>query len=48
VIVDGRILMKDRAVTTVEEAEVQRKAQASAAGLWERLRTVKPQVDLVT
>ena len=48
VIVDGRILMKDRAVTTVDEAEVQRKAQASAAGLWERLRTVKPQVDLVT
>lgn len=46
-IVDGKIVMRDRVVTTVDPAEVQRKAQEAAAALWQRLATVKPQVDLV-
>ena len=46
-IVDGRILMKDRTVTTLDEVDTQRKGQDAAASLWQRLRTVKPQVDQI-
>ncbi len=45
VIVDGKIVMRDRDVLTVDGREAQSKAQAAAAGLWERLKNVKPQVD---
>jgi 5-methylthioadenosine/S-adenosylhomocysteine deaminase len=47
-IVGGKIVMKDRKVITVDEAYAQEKAQDAAAGLWERLRTIKPQVEHVT
>ncbi len=47
VMVDGRIVVKERAILTVNEKEAQRKAQEAAAGLWERLRTAKPQVDIL-
>jgi putative selenium metabolism protein SsnA len=46
-IVDGRVVMRDRQVLTADENEAQRKAQEAAAGLWERLRTAKPQVDVL-
>ena len=46
-IVDGRIVMKDRTVTTLDEIDTQRKGQDAAASLWQRLRTVKPQVDQI-
>jgi cytosine/adenosine deaminase-related metal-dependent hydrolase len=44
-IVDGKIVMKDQRVLTVNEEKAQREAQHAAAGLWERLITVKPQVE---
>jgi 5-methylthioadenosine/S-adenosylhomocysteine deaminase len=44
-IVDGSILMKDRRVMLVDEEKVQKGAQNAAAGLWQRLRTAKPQVE---
>jgi cytosine/adenosine deaminase-related metal-dependent hydrolase len=47
VIVDGRILVKDRNVLTTDAKEAQRKAQEAAAGLWERLRNAKPQVETI-
>jgi cytosine/adenosine deaminase-related metal-dependent hydrolase len=47
VIVDGRTIMKGRAALTVSEQEVQEKAQDAAAGLWERLRSAKTQVDVL-
>jgi 5-methylthioadenosine/S-adenosylhomocysteine deaminase len=47
VIVDGGIIMKDGAVLTADESEAQMKAQEAAAGLWSRLRTAKPQVDIL-
>lgn len=46
-IVDGKIVMRHREVTTVNEEKVQRAAQNAAAGLWQRLKTVKPQVEHV-
>jgi len=46
-VVDGRIVMRDRRVLTADEKIAQSKAQEAAAGLWERLRTAKPQVDVV-
>jgi len=39
--------MKDRAILTVSEHEVQEKAQEAAAGLWERLKSARPQVDIL-
>jgi len=47
VIVDGRVVMRDRQVLTADENEAQRTAQEAAAGLWERLRPAKPQVDVL-
>jgi 5-methylthioadenosine/S-adenosylhomocysteine deaminase len=46
-IVDGRIAMRDRTVTTLDEVDAQRKGQDAAAALWQRLRTTKPQVDQI-
>jgi len=47
VIVDGRILMRDRKVLTVDEDEVERIAQRSAERLWDRLKEVKPELDRI-
>ncbi len=46
-IVDGQVIMKDRAVLTVREDEVEKRAQDAAAELWQRLRSAKPQVDVL-
>lgn len=46
-VVDGRIIMRDRAVLTADEKAAQSKAQEAAAGLWERLKAARPQVDVV-
>ncbi|WP_455284643.1 amidohydrolase family protein [[Eubacterium] cellulosolvens] len=46
-VVDGRIVMREREVLTAHEKSIQSKAQEAAAALWERLRTAKPQVDVV-
>jgi 5-methylthioadenosine/S-adenosylhomocysteine deaminase len=46
-IADGKIVMRDRTVTTVDEIDAQKKGQDAAAELWRRLRTTKPQVDRV-
>jgi len=46
-ILDGNVIMKDRRALTVDEERVQREAQNAAAGLWERLKTAKPQVEHV-
>ena len=46
-IVDGRIVMKDRTVTTLDELDTQKRGQDAAASLWQRLRTMKPQVDQI-
>jgi 5-methylthioadenosine/S-adenosylhomocysteine deaminase len=46
-IVDGRIVMRDRTVTTLDEIDAQRKGQDAAAALWQRLRTMRPQVDQI-
>jgi len=47
-IVDGKIVMRDRTVTTLDEMGVQRKGQDAAAALWQRLKTMKPQVDQIS
>jgi len=47
VVVDGKVVMKDRTVLTSDEREAQTKGQEAAAGLWERLRTAKTQVDVL-
>jgi len=44
-IVNGRIVMRDRTVTTLDEIDTQRKGQDAATALWQRLRTTKPEVD---
>jgi cytosine/adenosine deaminase-related metal-dependent hydrolase len=46
-IVDGKIVMRDRTVTSLDEIDTQRKGQDAAAALWQRLRTMKPQVDQI-
>ena len=46
-IVDGKIVMRDRRVTTLDETDALKKGHDAAAGLWQRLRTMKPQVDRV-
>jgi len=47
-IVDGKIVMRDRTVTTLDEMGAQTKGQDAAAALWQRLRTMKPQVDQIS
>ena len=44
-IADGKIVMRDRKVFTVNEEKVQEEAQGAAAALWQRLKTAKPQVE---
>ena len=44
-IVDGQVIMKDRAVLTVSEDDVEKMAQEAGAQLWERLRSAKPKVE---
>jgi cytosine/adenosine deaminase-related metal-dependent hydrolase len=46
-IVNGRIVMRDRTVTTLDEIDTQRKGQDAATALWQRLRTMKPEVDQI-
>jgi 5-methylthioadenosine/S-adenosylhomocysteine deaminase len=46
-IVDGRLLMRDRTPTALDQVDTQRKGQNAAAALWQRLRTTKPQVDQI-
>jgi 5-methylthioadenosine/S-adenosylhomocysteine deaminase len=47
-IVDGKTVMRDRKVTTLDETNAQTKGQDAAAALWQRLRTMKPQVDQIS
>ncbi len=47
VIVDGEVLLKGGRPTRVSFEEVNRKAQKAAASLWERLKDVKEQIDVV-
>ena len=46
-VVDGNVIMKDRMVLAVNEEKAQSEAQNAAAGLWQRLKTAKPQVEHV-
>jgi putative selenium metabolism protein SsnA len=46
-IVDGKIVMRDRKVTTLDETEALKRGHDAAAQLWQRLRKMKPQVDQV-
>jgi len=45
VLVDGKRVVSSRQLVTFDEEKAQSKAQAAAAKLWDRLKTVKPQVD---
>ena len=45
VIVDGRSIVKDKKLLTFDEGKAQSIAQTAAAKLWDRLKTIKPQVD---
>jgi cytosine/adenosine deaminase-related metal-dependent hydrolase len=45
VIVDGRPIVKDKTLLTFDEDKAQSIAQTAAAKLWDRLKTIKPQVD---
>jgi cytosine/adenosine deaminase-related metal-dependent hydrolase len=47
IIADGKIVMRDRTVATLDVRDAQKKGQDAAAALWRRLRTMKPQVDQV-
>ena len=45
VIVDGKPIVKDKKLLTFDEHEAQSISQAAAAKLWDRLKTIEPQVD---
>ena len=45
VIVDGRSIVKGKKLLTFDEDKAQSIAQTAAAKLWDRLKTIKPQVD---
>ena len=45
VIVDGKTVVKDKKLLTFDEEKAQSIAQTAAAKLWDRLKTIKPQVD---
>jgi len=46
-IVDGKVLMENRKVLTVNEEEAEKTAQKTADELWRRLEEVRPQVDVL-
>jgi putative selenium metabolism protein SsnA len=45
VIVDGKPIVRSKKLLTFDEDKAQSIAQAAAAKLWDRLKTIKPQVD---
>jgi putative selenium metabolism protein SsnA len=45
VIVDGKPIVKDKKLLTIDENKAQSIAQTAAAQLWDRLKVIKPQVD---
>ena len=45
VIVDGKLIVKGKKLLTFDENKAQSTAQTAAAKLWDRLKTIKPQVD---
>jgi putative selenium metabolism protein SsnA len=45
VIVDGKPVVRSKKLLTFDEDKAQSIAQAAAAKLWDRLKTIKPQVD---
>jgi cytosine/adenosine deaminase-related metal-dependent hydrolase len=45
VLVEGKPIVKDKKLLTFDEDRAQSIAQAAAAKLWDRLKTVKPRVD---
>jgi len=46
-VVDGKLLMENRKVLTVNEEEAEKIAQKTAAQLWRRLEEVRPQMDIL-
>jgi cytosine/adenosine deaminase-related metal-dependent hydrolase len=47
VLIGGNVVMRDRNVLTVDEKQVEKKAQDAAHELWQRLRSAKPQIDTI-
>jgi len=45
VLVNGRVIVKDKKLLTFDEQKAQSISQAAAAKLWKRLETAQPQVD---
>ncbi len=45
VLVNGKLVLKDKKLTTFDERRAQDISQASASKLWERLENMKPQMD---
>ena len=45
VLVDGKLIVKDKRLTTFDEAKAQEISQEAASKLWTRLEKMKPQVD---
>jgi putative selenium metabolism protein SsnA len=45
VLVEGKLIVKNRKLVTFDEDKAQSIAQAAAAKLWDRLKTVKPEID---
>jgi putative selenium metabolism protein SsnA len=45
VLIDGKPVVKNKKLLTVDEEKAQEISQAAAAKLWDRLKTAKPQVD---
>lgn len=47
VLVDGKPIVKNKQLTTFDEAKAQSLSQAAASKLWARLATIQPQIDPV-
>jgi hypothetical protein len=45
VLVNGKLVVKDKQLLTFDEEKAQSISQSTAAKLWERLETVQPQID---
>jgi hypothetical protein len=45
VLVNGKLVVKDKQLLTFDEEKAQSISQSAAAKLWERLETAQPQVD---